>query len=371
MRKSILFIMICSAFMNMSCATQDTDKKPSDPQATKRACSLYNRLFQLMDKGVMVGHQDDLAYGHQCYKPGASDVKEVTGDYPAVTGWEIGHLELGADRSLDSIYFDKMREGIIETDARGAINTMSWHGDNIITGGSTWDCKGNDVVHSVLPGQPKHDEFIQWLDRLAAFFNTLKDKNEEYIPVIFRLYHEHNSSWFWWGAEQSTPEDYIAMWRMTVDHFRKAGVNHLLFAYSPSSCTDEAAYLERYPGDEYVDIVGFDIYQFGDDEAAIQNYCQDMKHNMDIVTKYAAKAGKIPTISETGWEGIKQADYFTKVIAPLLEPYKISWILFWRNAWEPDKPGHFYLPYKGHESAEDFKKMVSQPRILMNQDINN
>ena len=94
-----------------------------------------------------------------------------------------------------------------------------------------------------------------------------------------------------------------------------------------------------------------------------------MKRNIEIVTQYAKTSGKIPTVSETGLEGVKQADYFTKVIYPLLEPYKISWILFWRNAWEPDKPGHFYLPYKGHIAAKDFKTMVAQPQILMNRDI--
>lgn len=368
MKRIILSIMLCAALMNGSRAG-NTAPKPSDPQATKRTCALYNRLFRLMDKGIMLGHQDALAYGHQNYKPGASDVKKITGDYPAVIGWEIGHLELGADRSLDSVYFDKMREHIIATDARGGINTLSWHSDNIVTGGSTWDCKRNDVVRSVLPGELKHEEFLGWLDRLADYFMTLKDKKGEYIPVVLRLYHEHTSSWFWWGEQQCTPAEYIEMWRMTVDHLRERGVHHLLIAYSPSDCADEAAYLKRYPGDAYVDVVGFDLYQFGDDEAALEAYCRNMRRNMDLVTKYAQAAGKIPTVSETGWEGIKKADYFTQVIYPLLEPYRISWILFWRNAWEGDKPGHFFLPYKGQMAAKDFKKMVSQPRILMNRDI--
>lgn len=369
MKRIILSIIVCTTFFPGSWAA-NTDNKPSDPQSTARACTLYNRLFRLMDKGIMMGHQDALAYGHQNYQPGASDVKEVTGDYPAVIGWEIGHLELGADRSLDSVYFDKMREQIIATDARGGINTISWHADNIITGGSTWDCKGNDVVRSLLPGQAKHEQFSQWLDRLAVFFNTLKDKKGELIPIVFRLYHEHSSSWFWWGNEQCSPKEYIEMWRMTVNHLRNAGVNQLLYAYSPSACADEVAYTERYPGNEYVDVVGFDLYHYGNDEAALQAYCQQMHHNTKLVTKFAQAAGKVPTLSETGWEGVGQADYFTKVIYPLLEPYQVSWILFWRNAWEPDKLNHFYLPYKGQMAAKDFKKMVSQPRMLMNRDIN-
>ena len=76
-------------------ACSDTRHRPTDPQATTATASLYNRLFQLRDKGIMLGHQDDIAYGHQRYEPGFSDVHDMTGDYPAVTGWEIGHVEKG------------------------------------------------------------------------------------------------------------------------------------------------------------------------------------------------------------------------------------------------------------------------------------
>lgn len=342
---------------------------PSDPYASARTASLYCRLFSLMDKGVMLGHQDDLAYGYQNYAPGFSDVKDVAGDYPAVIGWELGHIELGAEYSLDSVYFDNIRNGIVETDSRGGLNTISWHCDNILTGGSTWDCKRNDVVRSILQDQEKRSEYLRWLNRLGDFLKSLKDVDGECVPVVLRLYHEQTSSWFWWGAEQCSAEDYISMWRMTVEHLRNYGVHNVLIAYSPSNCKDEQAYLERYPGDDYVDVVGFDVYQYGDDEIAKQNYVHEMTRNIEIVTAYAEKAHKLPIVAETGWEGIKQNDYFTSVILPLLQPYKLSWVLFWRNAWEPSSVSHFYLPYQGHESMADFNLMIASPKILMNKDI--
>lgn len=339
---------------------------PSDPQASEPVRNLYYRMVSLMDKGVMIGHQDALAYGFQNYKPGASDVKKMTGDYPAVIGWDIGHLELGSDYNLDSVYFDTMVKYIRKTDLRGGITTVSWHCDNIMTGGSTWDCERNDVVRSVLPGQVNHEKFKQWLDRLAVFFKSLKNKNGEDIPVIFRLYHEHTGSWFWWGARQCTPQDYVAMWRMTVDYLRGSGVHNLLIAYSPSGCSSIEEYLLRYPGDDYVDVTGFDIYQNGSDTLS---YRKAMETNIDIVTGYAGKSGKIPVISETGSESVRPDDYFTSVVYPLLENRRLSYILFWRNAYEPDKPGHFFLPFKGHSAEDDFKEMVSFPRVLLNEDI--
>ncbi|MBO8483478.1 MAG: endoglucanase [Bacteroidetes bacterium] len=342
------------------------DSRPSDPEATGRTVELFARMENLMSRGVMIGHQDDLAYGHQNYRPGVSDVKKISGDYPAVIGWDIGHLELGNEHNLDSVYFSVMKEQIRKTDARGGITTISWHCDNIVTGGSTWDVSSDEVVSSVLPGGANHDRYMGWLDSLALFFKSLKDRSGNDIPVIFRLYHEHTGSWFWWGKAHCSPSDYIAMWRMTVDYFRTSGVHNLLIAYSPGDCMTAEEYMERYPGDEYVDVVGFDIYQNGNDASG---YSAAMSRNIDIVTDYASVSGKIPAISETGSEGIPQKDYFTSVIWPLLQGRELSYILFWRNAYEQDKPGHFYLPYKGHPAASDFVELLSYPRILMNKDI--
>jgi len=66
-------------------------------------------------------------------------------------------------------------------------------------------------------------------------------------------------------------------------------------------------------------------------------------------------------------EGIKVNDYFTRVLLPIIQPYDISYILFWRNAF--NNPNHFYVPYAGHASAADFKKFTEDKKILMNKNI--
>ena len=55
-------------------------------------------------------------------------MKAITGDYPAVNGWEIGHIEIDAPYNLDSVYFTDMKRLIGEVHERGGINTISWHG---------------------------------------------------------------------------------------------------------------------------------------------------------------------------------------------------------------------------------------------------
>jgi ribosomal 50S subunit-recycling heat shock protein len=84
--------------------------------------------------------------------------------------------------------------------------------------------------------------------------------------------------------------------------------------------------------------------------------------------QYAKKSGKIPTLSETGMESIKVNNYFTQVLWPAMKDYKISYVLFWRNAF--NKPEHFYVPYEGHGSAIDFKNFTDFPSILLNTEIN-
>jgi mannan endo-1,4-beta-mannosidase len=373
MKKQALFtlILLLSLF---SCKQKPADEQPCpiDPQATQETLDLYHRLFGLLDQGIMVGHQDALAYGHAWYKePGRSDLKDVSGDYPAVIGWELGHIELGAEMNLDSVYFADMKHYVKETYERGGISTFSWHGDNIATGNTAWDCAQDSVVRSILPQGSNHTQFLTWLDQLAAFFGDLKDDSGTLIPVVFRMYHEHSGAWFWWGSKQCTPSEYKQLWTMTVKYLRDTkNVHNLLFSYSPSETKDENQYLERYPGDEYVDMVAFDCYFSGEvTDVNIASYQENMRRNLQIVTTYAKKANKIPTIGETGMESIPDSAYFTQVVYPVIKDYKISWILFWRNAWEPTHQKHFYAPFAGHPSAPDFNVFVKNTQILMNTDI--
>jgi len=340
-----------------------------DMHATVKTQALFHCMMTNLGKGIMVAHQDDAAYGHTWYgKAGGSDVKGVTGDYPAIAGWELGHLEIGSPYNLDSVYFTDMKRLIREVYDRGGINTISWHGDNIVTGKNAWDCGQDSVVRSILPGGNNHTKFLTWLDRLSVFFHDLKDEKGELIPVIFRMFHEHTGSWFWWGAKQCTPDEYNELYRMTVKYLRDTKhVHNLLYAFSPADVTTEQEYLLRYPGDDWVDILGFDTYAFGTGRKDIDLYKQKMTAGLSIVTKYAAKTGKIPVMAETGMEGIKLTDYFTGVLLPIIKPFKIGYVLFWRNAF--NNPNHFYVPYAGHASAADFKKFTDTPGIILNKEI--
>src|SRR5690606_11642532 len=133
-----------------------------------------------------------LAYGvNWKYEAGRSDVHDITGDYPAVQGFDLGHLERGDAVNLDSVPFDRMKEYIRKTYAAGGIITISWHLRNPLTGKTSWDASPGTVA-SILKGGEKHELYLQWLNKVADFLQDLKGMNGESIPVIFRPFHELN-----------------------------------------------------------------------------------------------------------------------------------------------------------------------------------
>ncbi|QBN19499.1 glycoside hydrolase family 26 protein [Flavobacterium nackdongense] len=338
-----------------------------DQKATKATKAVFSNMFSASKKGIMLGHQDDAAYGREWYNlPGRSDVKETAGDYPAVVGWELADVELGAQRNIDSVYFSNMKNLIRQVHERGSINTISWHANNIVTGKSAWDCKQDSVVRSILKGGSNHERFLKYLDKVADFFQDLKDKNGEPIPVIFRMFHEHTGAWFWWGAKQCTPDEYIALYQMTVGYLRDVKqVHNLIYAFSPAEITSEAQFLSRFPGKEWVDIVGFDTY-CPDSTAKVVWYKETVTTGLKVITKYASDNQKIAILAETGQEGIQVKNYFTEILLPLIKDYNLSYVLLWRNAFNIKK--HYYIPYPNHPEASDFIRFTKDKHILLSQE---
>ena len=358
-----LFLIL---FLFIGLATFAAKPVPSDPKATPEAVKLYQKMMKLQHKGMMFGHQDDMAYGTTWYaKEGRSDVKDVCGDYPAIIGWELGHLELGDKYSLDSVYFDNIRKGIRYADKMGAINTVSWHHRNALTGGTAWDVSSKKTVASILPGGEKHDLYVKYLDKLADFMLSLKTDQGKLIPILFRPYHEHTGSWFWWGKNLCSVDEYKTLWRFTVNYLRKTkNIHNLLFAYSTDRFITAEEYLERYPGDDLIDLVGFDLYDRGPEYTATLGNCAK------IVSKIAADKNKIGAVTEAGGPIAKNPEWWTKTLLEALRPYDLSYVLVWRNPTVTSKAKDMpFGPSKGSPSEQDFIKFHNDPKTLFLKDI--
>lgn len=358
--------------------------------ATAETRSLFAFMLEQRKKAIMFGHQHDTTQGLTITATDGteSDTFNAVGDFAAVYGWDT--LSIVAPKSEGDIV-----EQVKKAYARGGIITVSTHFDNPITDkqkgewpvGTSWDKTA--AVVGALPGGEFNNVYNGYLDQLAAWANNLKDDNDKLIPVIFRILHENTGSWFWWGAEQSTPEQYKKLYQYTVEYLRDTkNVNNFLFAYSPNNFSDatEANYLERYPGDAWVDVLGFDTY------GPVENNTEwfaNVVANAALVVRMAEARGKVPVISEIGIRapdieaGKYDNQWYRKLIASLKadkDARNIAFLLTWRNAPEgvPGSDGenvpHYWVPTNREENInngtlEDFREFYKDDATAFNRDI--
>ena len=360
-----------AAMMIAACTTA---KKVASAMTGAR--QLYDRLTVIQQKGYMFGHQDDPFYGLTWeYQKDSSDVKNVCGDYPAVMGFELGGIEMGDEKSLDSVPFTKITEEIINHYNRGGIVTISWHPRNPLTTieggglagqkfpkGTAWDISSPTVVKSILKGGSKYDLFQTWMQRLSDFLASLKTDDGEKVPVIFRPWHENTGSWFWWGEKLCTADEYKALWNMLQDKLNADGFDNLLWAYSPGMAADltEQKYLERYPGDDRIGVVGIDGYQWG----TKKEFVAQLDQNLTMLTKFAADHGKIAALTECGLKNLTDPTWWISTLTPVLDKHQISYFLVWRNYKE-----EWFGPSPSKPDAVYFKEMYDKKNVLFLKDI--
>jgi len=336
-----------------------------DKHASKATKALYDNLKKISQDKVLFGHQDGLAYGVEWkeWHKKKSDVNDVCGKYPAVFGWDMSKLGK-SDLNIDSVDFQHMKEWMKEVYKMGGINTVSWHFDNFANGGTSWDVQDSlRVVASILPGGKNHEAYKLKLDHFVDFVDDLEVGFivKEKVPIIFRPFHEHTGSWFWWGSNFCTPDEYKSLWKYTVKYLRdEKGLDNLLYAYSPDIFKDEAHYLECYPGDDWVDILGLDDYH----DVGLSGNIEHLTERLQTVVKLAEERGKVAALTETGFETIPDETWWTEKLLKGIksdpEAKKIAWVLLWRNG----RPDHHYCPYPKHSSAADFIKFSNDTVML-------
>ncbi len=154
------------------------------------------------------------------------------------------------------------------------------------------------------------------------------DDGGRLIPFLFRPYHEHSGSFFWWDRERCYDEKYAALFRYTVE------------------------YLRGYPGDAYCDM-SIDWYGQGEE------FNRNIKKAMDFVSETADEKGKLFALSECGPLSLD--------LQKTLPAYKCSYVLTWRNV--PQRrpvPGGFQP-----RPDELLKAMKTDKHYLFFEDIKN
>ncbi len=358
----------------VSCYGQLPEKKHhslSDKNATPETVNLYQNLILLQEKGFLFGHQDDLAYGVKWrYEDGRSDIKDVTGDYPALYGWDLGGIEHQKSNNIDGVPFKKMKNWIKEIYDRGGVSTISWHMDNPLTMKNSWDTTPGSL-RSILPNGEKHQLYLSWLDQAAQFLGNLKGSDGKKIPILYRPFHELTGNWFWWCKNNASSQEFKEIWRFTIHYLRETKkLNNLIIVYNTADFKSKEEFLEYYPGDDVVDVLSFDKYQYTN-PVTDSSFITEVQNQLKIMNDVAVEHQKPMAIAETGYEQIPYENWWTKTLTEAIGNYKISFVLLWRNhGWqEQEKKLHYYAPYKGQLSEKDFIEFYNSPKTFFQKDI--
>jgi len=192
----------------------------------------------------------------------SDSAKAISGKFPAVWGSDFinwGDKDLGPQIVNEAI--KKWNEGYLVT--------LMWHegkptdeppyefSKNVIAKMS--DADWNELV---TPGTKLNSKWLTQIDVIAGYLKQLQNAG---VPVLWRPYHEMNGVWFWWGNRKG--ENGIAkLWKMMYDRYTNYHhLNNLLWVWGANGLRDipfdEAYdYKDYYPGANYVDILGADVY---------------------------------------------------------------------------------------------------------------
>lgn len=379
MQKIMLVHLILSFLILTSCTKEPAIPFITDTKATPQTKALLQNLHRLSGEHAMFGHQATLAYGYTWVGDSSrSDVKDVTGSFPALYGWDVADF-LPQPNRTDVENEQRWEQVLAYSDeglSRGGVLTFAWHMRNPVTSRSFYDT--TKAVHTIIPGGEHHEEYKATLDKVAGFFGELSP-----LPVIFRPFHEHNGDWFWWGKGLATEEDYITLWQFTVEYLRdEKGLHNLLYAFSPDrSRTDintfRSDYFYGYPGDEYVDIIGLDNYwdvghPANDTPEAVRR--EHFVRSLTMTAQIADSLGKVGALTETGFEAIPDPEFWTQTMLTGLQAntwtQQLTYVQVWRNAnFEREQRDHYYAPFPGQISADDFIKFKETEFILFEDEL--
>ena len=296
-------------------STLDPVKTLVNPNASQQAKNVYGFLLEQSGKktlsGVQSSHSNTNDYVDAVYK--------AIGKHPALAGYDFIFLQYSPTpegwswvRDYNDISAPKAQWA-----ANGLVNYM-WHW-NVPDSEAAWknatdnynfdgynfysDKTSFDIKEALKEGTWQNRFIMNDIAEVAGYLKLLQAEN---IPVIWRPLHEAagnydlygpNGAWFWWGRGGAEPCKQL--WRLLYDQLVNVhGLNNLIWVWTVDVAKGaEDQYLDWYPGDEYVDIVGVDIYA-ADTEAKTRQYqaLVDLTKGKKLVT--VSECGNIPDPSK-------------------------------------------------------------------------
>jgi len=259
------------------------------PNPSLQVVHLYNFLKENFGIKVLSG----TAAAHSTNINEAIWVHDQTGKWPAITCFDfIDHtwkdqnwVNYSAPFTLGQDWWNN--NGIV---------SLMWHWrDPLTKSGSMYTYSSSNTSGTTFDlskiadtTSNEYKAMIVDLDVIAGYLKEFKNAN---IPVLWRPLHEASGTWFWWGAKG--PEPCKTLWKLMYNRFVKVhGLNNLIWVWTSDVAEDATTW---YPGDDYVDIIGMDIYP-GENQHQSQyfsfNKIREMFGGRKLIT--LSECGSIP-----------------------------------------------------------------------------
>lgn len=203
-----------------------------------------NATAQAVLDELAAGYGERVLCGYNTYVHTPDDYQQ-TAKHGAVQGFDLNWYGDG--------------QQVIAVWQAGIIPTLHWHWS--FDGDSAWRGKRStpvDVDAMVTEGTATHQQAITELAEIADTLQILEDAD---VPVLFRPLHEIDGGWFWW-TDKDDPTNTAALWKMIYHYLTdERGLDNLIWVYSAGVGNKTVDYRKLfYPGADYVDISGIDIY---------------------------------------------------------------------------------------------------------------
>ncbi|MGN0206140.1 MAG: glycosyl hydrolase [Muribaculaceae bacterium] len=289
-----------SASLTINFKTPDPIK-PSDiapltnSSATSSTKKVYEFLVSQYGKKTLSGTMANVSNNNEY-----SDlVYSVTKKHPALTGYDYIHLPYSPANWID---YNDIKPAKTQWDNNGLVSYM-WHWLVPPTEGAKIEDysmsanNGFDIREALKEGTWQNKQILADIEKVAGYLKLLQDAG---IPVLWRPLHEAagsyskyqtNGAWFWWGDKGA--EYTKQLWILLHDKLVKEyGLNNLIWVWTVQ-CVEgfESAAAAAYPGNDYVDIVGADIYA-SDTESKLSEF--------NFINNNITRGKKMITLSECG-----------------------------------------------------------------------
>ena len=276
----LLLLLLCG-----STSAQDT------PQRSAEAEALLQCFREIYGQKIISGATANVNWNLN----EAKWVYQHTGKWPALNFFDYIHLPFSQSGSwIDYSYITE----VVNWHKQGGIVGCMWHWNMPTNDGKDWTCTPGtdsgqtsfDVKKIFEPESKEYKQMLKDIDKVASYLKMLKNRK---IPVLWRPLHE---------AEACNE-----LWRVMYRRFQEKGLDNLIWVWTSAAAWNKP-YSDGYywyPGDEYVDIVGIDIYN-NSNATNINTTCFRMlKKNSPDKLIALTECGNLATISRQWKTGSK------------------------------------------------------------------